>query len=288
MNLKRYFLTAFIALYGLTVTAANFRNTEFKNEGTDTTLITNILIDVDKMGIENPGTLTVEIARRLEGRPYKYKSGDIKSTEEVLRVNMEEFDCTTFVETVLALTITLQENRTSWRDFVYNLERIRYRDGNINGYASRLHYVSDWIVDNSHRGIIEEVTSKIVQRPDYTVKTIDYMTSHRDKYKALEDSTNYAQIKQTEMGYRSHRFPYIKSMNVNNAALKEGDIIAITSSLKDLDVMHMGIITIKDGTPHMIHASSKAGKVICDPLPLAEYLRKNRRATGIRAIRLTN
>ena len=60
------------------------------------------------------------------------------------------------------------ENRKSWRDFIYNLKRMRYRSGEINGYPSRLHYVSDWIVDNRFRGNFadrsEEHTSELQSR----------------------------------------------------------------------------------------------------------------------------
>ncbi len=112
------------------------------------------------------------------------------------------------------------------------------------------------------------------------------MSSHRDAYKALTDSANFAGIKNAEIGYRSHRFPIIKPQNLKTADIREGDIIAITTAIKGLDVSHIGIATVINGVPHLIHASSKAGKVISDPLPLQEYLRKNRLTTGIRVIRI--
>lgn len=280
-----YIYTLFaIAASAFTASAANHLDVEFGDESTDTTRLTQILIDVERMNIDDSGRILSEFARCFIGTPYA--SGTLEGKEEKLRVRTDSLDCTTFVETTLALTMTALEHRSSWRDFVYNLERLRYRGGETDGYASRLHYVSDWIVDGSHRGILQDVTNRIAERADYEVKTIDFMTRHRDKYPALADSATYERMKQVEVGYRSHRFPYIKSVNIKSARLREGDVVAFTSKLKDLDVAHMGIITIVDGTPHVIHASSKAGKVISDPLPLSEYLRKNRAVTGIRVIRL--
>mgnify|MGYP001025297437 CR=1 FL=1 len=278
-----FIATALYCSANILSTAAGFTNIEFRNEPADTTAFTNILIEVETIGITDNGKLVTEIARKFINCPYE--SGTLEGNEERLRISSECFDCTTLAETTLALAMTINERRTSWRDFAYNLEKIRYRGGKLNGYASRLHYISDWIVDNTYRGNIEEVTAKI-GRPDYYIKTLDFMTHHREKYPALKDSANYAAMKEAEIGYRSHRFPYIKSMNIKNAELKEGDIVAITCGMKDLDVTHIGIITFVDNAPHLLHASSKAGKVIIDPLPLTEYLRKNKSATGIRVIRI--
>lgn len=277
-------LTWILAAYATATTwAVGIGQIRFHNEVKDTTAITNILIEVEKMGLDAPEKISSEIGKRFIGTPYV--AGTLEGTPEMLTVNMEEVDCTTFVETVLAMTMTVENRRTSWHDFVYNLEQLRYRGGEVNGYASRLHYISDWIVDNAHRGILQDVTDRI-GKADYQVKTIDYMSRHRNAYPALKDDTNYEGIKSAEIGYRSHRFPYIKAMNIKTAALREGDAVAITTSLPGLDVTHMGFITMVNGVPHLMHASSKAGKVIIDPLPLTDYLKRNRNSTGIRVIRL--
>lgn len=259
------------------------RPARFHNESSDTTKITNLLISLDKMKPSSIQELVAEAGREFIGTPYVASTLEIEP--EMVTVNLDELDCTTFVETAVAMAMTVINHRTSWHDYIYNLEQLRYRNGSVNGYPSRLHYISDWIVDNNHRGNLQEVTSR-VGKADYAVKTLDFMSTHRNSYKALKDSANFAQVKNAEVGYRSHRFPYIKTMNVKSADIKEGDIIAITTNVKGLDVSHLGIATLKDGVVHLMHASSKAGKVIIDPLPLSEYLRKNRSATGIRVIRI--
>ncbi len=207
----------------------------------------------------------------------------------MVTVNLDAVDCTTFVDMVLAMSYTVGEGRTSWRDFVYNLERLRYRGGEVNGYGSRLHYVCDWVVDNIHRGNIEDAT-KIFPRINHVVRTIDYMSSHRDKYPALADSAELARIKNVEIGYRSHRFPYVKTVDLGGketkAAFRDGDAVALVSNLKDLDVSHMGFVVIENGEPYLLHASSTDGKVEVSQRSLADYMKRKRSLIGVRVIRL--
>lgn len=253
----------------------------FHNEASDTTRITKILID--ECNHPDRGN-AARLARLFIDTPYI--GGTLEGDSiETLRVNIDEFDCTTFVETVAALAITAGERRQSWHDFAYNLRRLRYRNGETDGYASRLHYISDWIVDNTHKGIITDVTARIAN-PASQIKSLDFMTSNRDKYPALKDSATFEQMKKAEMGYRSHKIPYIKTIGIKEANLKTGDIVAITTDIKNLDVTHIGIVVFRDGKPHLLHASSKAGKVLIDPLPLENYVRRNKHNTGIRVIRM--
>ena len=259
----------------------------FHNEATDTTRITEILKEASV--IANPNERVMFIAEKFVGTPYVAHTLESDDLKERLTVNLDELDCTTFVETVFALAKTAGEHRTSWRDFVANLEEIRYRGGTLKDYPSRLHYISDWIVDNTHRGNVVEVSG---QMPGYRTmeKTIDFMSRNASRYPALADSTTLAEIKGFEMGYRKHRYPYIPWNAVNNKGVKEkmipGDMVAMLTKVNGLDVTHLGLL-IKDekGTPYLLHASLKGGKVEKSTLPLQEYLRKND-MPGIRLVRL--
>lgn len=279
----------FFSLFFSNALAISLNNVRFHNVETDTTAITNILIKANEAKLHSPNERIAFIARQFLGLPYVAHT--LENDVEMLTVNVEELDCTTFVETVIAMAYTVGECRTSWRDYLQNLERIRYRDGKLNGYASRLHYISDWIINNSHRGNFSEVTDEF-PNVSFTVKTIDFMTSHRSSYKALADSCEYERMKNYEIGYRNHRFPYIKTSSLRDKntrrQLKDGDIIALTTRTNGLDVSHMGLIAIVNGEPHLMHASMKAMKVIIDPLPLYNYLNKSKSLTGIRVIRLND
>ncbi len=267
--------------------AADPREVRWHNEAADTTTITRILVKATDLCASNPNQLVEFIGREFIGTPYK--SGTLEGSPEALTVNLEEMDCTTFVETVVALALTVENHRCSWIDFLDMLETIRYRNGYADGYASRLHYISDWVITNTHRGYIKDVTGRIPQS-DVQIKTLDFMSRNRSKYPALSDSATFEGIKNMEVGYRSHRFPYIKSARLSSKpiinALKGGDIVALTTKTNGLDVSHVGILVIEKDGPHLLHASSKEGKVVIDKLPLTEYMRKAHQLTGIRVLRL--
>lgn len=261
----------------------------FHNEATDTTRITQLLIEAEK--ISDPNERIITLARKFEGVPYVASTLESSDGEEHLTVNLDELDCTTFVDIVAALAYTAGQHRTSWRDFTASLERLRYRGGEMQGYPSRLHYFSDWVVDNTARGNLREVTNRMPVYKDM-VKSINFMTKNRDKYAALADSATFEQLKSYEVGYRNHRYPVVETNRLSSRetrdALKEGDIVAIVTKLPGLDVTHLGFIVKDDkGIPYLLNASSAQGKVVVDKLPLIERLRRDRSQQGIRIVRLT-
>ena len=68
--------------------------------------------------------------------------------------------------------------------------------------------------------------------------------------------------------------------------IKNGDILAITTHIKGLDVVHVGFAIWKGEKLHLLHASSNAMKVIEDPQSLYEYSKNKKAHTGVRAIRI--
>lgn len=262
---------------------------EFHNESADTTRLAQLLDAAAAANLPTPEERVAFFGKAFLGTPYVAHT--LEGDEEVLRINTEELDCTTFVESCLALAMTIGENRHSWRDYVYNLRRIRYRNGEVNGYPSRLHYIADWAVDNRHRGNFRDVTEDF-PRINYIVRSLDFMTSHRDAYPALADSANFARMKSVESGYRNHRFPYLKSSELMSKGtrklLRNGDVVALVSTIKNLDVTHMGMIykETPDSEPYLLHASMSGGKVLVSSTPLTEFMKKNRQFMGIRVFRL--
>lgn len=284
MNIaSRFISSACLSFLGMLPLSSQ---TIFHNEASDTTRLNDMLIEV-LAAKPAPGDAVVMFADKFVGTPYV--GGTLEGDSEALRVNLDQLDCTTFAETMMALAMTVDEKRSSWRDFVYNLRNLRYRDGKVNGYPSRLHYIADWAVDNIHRGNFKDVTAQF-PRCSYVVKTIDFMSANASKYPALADSANLAQIKRVEIPYRRHRFPLIKTRDLAmkdvGQAFRNGDIVAFTSTVDNLDVSHMGIISMRDGEPYVIHASSSAGKVVVSDVPLDKFVKRNRNFTGVRVFRL--
>lgn len=261
----------------------------FHNEASDTLKLTKMLDEAAAMKFSDPEERVAFFGKQFIGTPYGAHT--LEGPVEILTVNLDSLDCTTFVETVMALSGTIGERRSSWRDFIYNLRRIRYRNGEVDGYPSRLHYIADWVVDNQHRGNFRDATREFPRYNEMT-RSIDFMSSNRDKYPALADDENYRRIRRIEEGYRQHRFPYIKTIDLQNKAIKaafhNGDVVALISNLKNLDVTHMGIIVKEspDAELYLLHASSSDGKVEISQRPLDDFLKKNRQWLGVRVFRL--
>lgn len=255
----------------------------------DTTEINTLLQAGVKSGLTCPNDLVIFYAQRLKGIPYVAHT--LEGKTEKLTINVDQFDCTTFVETLYALTSATLDKRVSWRDYANKLESLRYRGGVMDDYASRLHYISDWIVNNTNRGNIKEMTADIPGSKDM-IKTLDFMTTHRSSYPALADSTEFAKLKNFEIGYRLHKFPYVKKEWLRSketyAALESGDIICIVTKMEGLDISHLGIIKKEAGKIYFIDASSIGKKVQQENDDLFEYLRRSRSSLGIRVIRIVD
>lgn len=260
----------------------------FGNEATDTTRITQLIDACVQARINSPEERVAFFARQFIGVPYVAHT--LEGEKEQLAVYTDSLDCTTFAETCLALAFTAGQQRHSWRDFVYNLMQMRYRNGVIDGYPSRLHYVADWAVDNIHRGNIQDAC-RFFPKVNYMIKNIDFMTTNRDKYPALADSANYARVRSTESGFRNHKFPYVRTNDLRQgptkAAFRNGDVVALVCNIKGLDVTHMGVVvTDEAGVLHLLHASSSKGQVTLEEMPLDDFMRKNRQWIGLRVFRL--
>ena len=253
----------------------------------DTVVINKLLMQGYKSGINEANALIEFYARKLLGTPYVAHT--LEADEELLTINIHELDCLTFIETLYALTRATLDGRYSWRDYAANIENIRYRGGQMGDYSSRIHYISEWIIDNHVRGNLVEVTPDL-PHVDYMVKNIDYMTHHTDSYRQLkDDSVMVEKIRRFEL--RNHRFPYLKRSWLNDkavkAALRSGDFVSLVTKNEGLDVSHNGIIIVDDkGDPYLLDASMSGGKVMLEGKPLFKYLEKSKTNIGVRVFRM--
>ena len=226
------------------------------------------------------GDSLTQIGKSFLGTPYKEKTLEI-GTEETLVVNLRGLDCTTFVENVLAFGHVLRKNDTLLSAFTEQLETIRYRNGKLKGYPSRLHYFTEWIADNQKKGIVEDITAKLNGIP--LEKTINFMGTHRSSYPFLEDDVNFEGILKMEARLATEEFCYLPTavLETQESQLQSGDIIALATSIKGLDVTHTGIaIRQKNGRIHLLHAST-SGSVVISKEPLTAYLKKIKHNIGI-------
>jgi hypothetical protein len=232
-----------------------------------------------------PGQLMLEIGRFFLGAPYRINTLETKRAEHLV-LNLREFDCVTFIENVVALVWHIKSGKKSFETFQRLLQRIRYRQGKLQGYSSRLHYFSDWIHDNRKKGIVEDVTAQIKGRP--LRKTINFMTTNSDFYPLLKNVADLQRMKSIErtISRRSLFFIPKKALRHLEDRIRNGDIIAITTNAEGLDVQHVGLAVRVKNRIHLLHASSKEGKVVLSKKTLYQYLMQSRIRSGIMVARV--
>ena len=218
------------------------------------------------------GTTIVQLGRRFVGNPYTPHTLDIPGPERLV-VNLREFDCVTYVESVLALARTLKAGSPTFPEFTEQLRRIRYRNGDMDGYVSRLHYFSEWIRDNDQLGIVEEVTQELGGEPD--PERIDFMSTHADAYAPLDGRPERVEeIREIERRLSARPRIYVPEGEIATVAegIQDGDVIAATSNVTGLDIAHTGFAIRVDGQVHLMHAPLVGRELEISDQPLAERI----------------
>mgnify|MGYP003447107952 FL=1 len=215
-------------------------------------------------------------------KPYTPHTLEIENEESVV-VNLREFDCTTYIETVVALTQTVRSQDHSFDNFIKNLKTLRYREGVLNGYSSRLHYFTDWLYDNEKSGVLENLTTLLGGITED--KQLNFMSTHREAYSQLKlNDSNLSEIIDIEKEINDRGcisyIPKSKIVDIDYR-IPHMSIIAFTTSINGLDVTHTGFAFEKDGELTFIHASSAKNKVIIDSLTVSEYCNLHNACTGI-------
>lgn len=229
--------------------------------------------------------LVIKIARHFLGTPYV--AGTLEQEPEQLIVNMRETDCILFVEMCLALALTAKDENPSFDSYLDRLATLRYRNGIVDGYTSRLHYTSEWIAQGELQGFFTEVTRDCGGKS--LAQKFNFMSTHPASYKQLKDnSANVAKIHAIEQNLENSDYFYIPKANLPACTknIRTGDIIAFTSTVSGLDIAHIGFALWQGDTLTFLHASTSAGKVIINPTPLTQYINSVRSQSGLRVIRL--
>lgn len=231
------------------------------------------------------GVLMGLIGSELIGKPYVAGTLDIYDNEQCI-VNLDELDCVTFFESVFAMARIIKYGNYTVDALVEAVTQTRYQDGIIDGYTSRLHYTSQWILHNTNNGLVRDVTKEI----GGTVINfkLGFMSNNPKYYKQLTANPNLiAEIKTIENKIANHKFYYIPKSKVQSIEplLQTGDIIAIVTNKQGLDYSHTGIIFRKDSVARFMHASLKKKKVILDS-SISDYLTNSTKSNiGITILR---
>ena len=215
------------------------------------------------------------------GTPYVGKTLEQEGGEKLV-VNLREMDCTTFVEYVLAISSILNYEEPTWDNFTRALANIRYRDGEIEGYNSRLHYTTDWLQNKVKRGKLILISDSIGDA-DFNTQ-VSFMSQHPQFYRQLKnDSSMVDSIRKIEKEIAKYKMRQISKEKILDAEpfIEDGDIIGFVSTVNGLDISHVGFAQFVGSRLHFLHASTGSNQVELTKVPLYEYLSGSKTVTGI-------
>ncbi len=234
---------------------------------------------------EPASQLIIRVAKEFLGIPYV--AGLLEQEPEMLTIDTRHSDCILFVEMCLAMTLTIQSEDCTFERFCEMTQSLRYQGGEVDGYASRNHYTSAWILQGEDSGLFTEISQEIggVQRSQH----FNFMSTHPDSYKQLAGSPELVErIADTEAWLNGFEYYYLLQSNIDTLCkgIHTGDIICFVTPVSGLDIGHVALAYEQNGRLHFIHASSAARKVIISEETVAEYIKSHKSTCGLRVVRL--
>jgi hypothetical protein len=235
------------------------------------------------------GRAATRVGQLAAGTPYEAHTleaylrdrGDPEA--EPLTLSLTRFDCVTLVEACLAVArASAFESPASWEAFGHEVERMRYRGGRRSGYASRLHYFSEWIADGERRGLVKDLGRKLGGVEDR--RPVRFMTSHRERYPALADDAVLGEIAEIERRLDGRSRYVVPASRIPEVAdgIETGDLLGFATTIPGLDVTHAAFAYRDDTkTLRVLHAPLSGGVVEITSATLPEYVAAIRRASGI-------
>lgn len=285
---RRSFLFLSAGLAGFLPSVLRSKPLPLVNASPTNRIFGDIMVKATKENWSNlpVGELMGKIGHELLGKPYKGGTLDSGSGPERCTVNLAGMDCVTFFENVLGIARIIKKGKSGIDDLIAEVTYTRYRGGKLDGYASRLHYTSDWIFDNVQKGVVSDVTKSLGGKPfDFIV---NFMSTHPQYYKQLQSNPVLVQkIAGIEKQINKREYYYIPQENIAaiENKLMTGDIIAIATDKEGLDYAHTGLIYIdENGKRRLIHASSTHNEVILDEV-IHKYVISIKSDIGITVVR---
>ena len=231
---------------------------------------------------ESFGAFVTRAAALQHGAPYEVTAPP--PGQEAIRIELETFECVSFIESALALARCGWNGDRSEACFLRELELSRYRGGEMAGYASRLHYFVDWIADNETRGRLRHMTTELggepVQRDFFHISR---RVLPRAELGAAERERLTRELESTEARLSRDEHPVLDREIAPDAlaGLEEGDIVAFTRERSGLLVHHAGFVHWVGGTPRLLHASSYHERVVITVEDVTNYLLRRPERRGV-------
>ena len=234
---------------------------------------------------EKLGDLVVRAASLQLGKPYH--NPPQVAGPETLRIELNTFQCASFVESSLAIARCVVKRTPSPACFLEEVEASRYRGGERVSFGSRLHYFTDWMEDNTRRGRLEELGPRLGAKP--VRQALNFMTMNPAQYPALADPAVVAEIRAVEerLSAASHFVLDRAGVARNQGQLQNGDIVGLVSDkYPGMMIIHTGFVSVgKNGKRHLLHAGAYHQRVVLTASDLADYVIRRPERLGLMVAR---
>ena len=227
------------------------------------------------------GLLMIKVGELLLETPYVANTLEVGGNEKMV-INLRELDCTTFAENCLAFVRTVHHDNPTFQTFVDELRAIRYRDGILSEYPSRLHYFSDWIFNNDKKKTVKNISNEFGNIA--FENRVNFMSNHPEDYPVLKKRPDFVQeiaLQEKEISNRKKQFIPKSKFKEFESLLHDGDILGLTTSIPGMDISHVVIAIHQAGRIHLLHASLKYKKVMISTETVEQYLNMYKSTTGV-------
>jgi hypothetical protein len=187
----------------------------------------------------------------------------------------ERFDCTTYVETVIALA-----RSRGLPSFFEELIRVRYSDSNPT-YLSRNHFPeADWIPNNLQKGIVSDITDEVGSSGPLNVSTAEKVINRREwlerSLRAHRIDRSLAAVDSSRWDSVAARVRFLPLDEVDRiiGKIPDGSILNIVhrdTPSRSVLITHQGFVFQSSGVTLFRHANP-GGQIRTEPL--TQYLQR--------------
>lgn len=214
------------------------------------------------------------ISRAFRNTPYAFSplgEGPGHSPDPDPRLRFDQFDCTTFVETMLALSLSRDID-----DSQHILDRLRYLNGSVS-FATRKHFpAAQWIPDNIAAGFFVDVTRQVAgDKTQWADKTLTAKDWSRRDAKILPELA----VEHIPLG--EHRVPIVPFVEIPHLLDKIPNAVVVNFVRADFHnipvrVSHQGFLFRRHGKLILRHAIAKSAMRVVDE-DFAAYIERAKR-----------
>ena len=179
----------------------------------------------------------------------------------------------------------LKRGKSSPEALMEEVQLTRYRGGKMGDFTTRLHYTTDWFVDNEAKGVVKILTPELPGAQPFTQK-VGIMSQHPENYRQLAahpDLVPAIRLTEEQINARSLKYLPMEKLEAAEHLLQTGDIVGVCTTETGIDIAHTGLC-IKDehGIIHFMDASSSRRnmKVTLEP-QISKCLNWSSKLTGV-------